>query len=139
MPFGAQVSNPQHYYYEQLLNVGFSLNVAQGSSVNVDITSLTMPWTGTVLVDGYAQVAYTPSVLGCEVWPATAIGPTNAWAGKVTEYTANGGLVVCPFFAQWVNLSAGTFFKLTIQIKCTAANGTVTAQSFVGSLRAQAA
>lgn len=139
MPFGAQSSYPPFYYAEQFLNVSWNTVVAQGATWNANVGSVTMPWTGDVLLDGSVQMNYTSSILGVEVWPASAIGPGNFWAGKLNECHDNGGSLVCPILARWAGLTSGTFLQVTVQVRVTIANGTATATGFVGSLRAQAA
>lgn len=138
MPFGALRSDIQHYYYEQFLWLGLGQTIAQGSSWNVNVGSVIMPWTGDVQLDGWVNFQYTPTIVGVEVWSASGIAPASSYAGAACEYGDNGGWIVCPFFAKWSSVAIGTNLTATLQLKCTVANGTVTAQYFVGSLRAKA-
>jgi hypothetical protein len=140
MPFGALVSNVQHYYYEQAFEVDLgNYGIAEGSAANFNCVDISMPWTGDVMVDLAVQLAYQPNILGAEVWPAASITPTNLWAGKKDEYSVDGGQLVCPMFAKWNNLTIGTYLMIGIQVKVTIANGGVNSIRCVGSMRAQAA
>lgn len=138
MPFGTFTSNIQHYFYESHLWVTWATNIPQNTSWNADVGSIVMPWTGDVEVDGWVNFQFTPTIIGAEVWSASAIAPTSTYNGTCLEYNDNGGWVVCPYFAKWSSLAIGTNLTVTLQLKCTAANGTATARSFVGSLRAKA-
>lgn len=141
MPFGALLSPVQHHYYEQFLNVNLNWQIGQGTSVNLNLGSLTMPWAGDVIFDGYVNMYYDSgaTILSASIAQATAIAATNFWPGVKTETSPNYGWLAIPCFGRWASLPNGTFFQLTIKITVAACNGRAVASHFVGSLRAQAA
>jgi hypothetical protein len=139
MPFGAQLTNQTAVFNERYIYAAWSgIQIAQGQNWQVALASMTMPFTGDILVDLFVEVAYSQTLLACQVWPATPIGPSNFWAGFVTEYNPYGGCFVVPMFGRWSNLAAGTFFDLTIQIKDIVSNGVCTINQCHGFMRAQA-
>ena len=127
--FGQQLSNVQHYYYEQWINIALGWVVPQGSSAsNSNLLSYYMPWQGDILIDGWANCYYDSgaSVLSMACWPASNIGATTLWAGNRTETDGNGGWLSIPCFARWANLAAGTYFTFGLQFNCGAVNGRAT-------------
>ena len=141
MPFGALASEVQHYYYEQFINVTIAQAIAQGGSLNVNAGSLTMPWAGDVIMDGWVQMYYDTgaTILSTSLASATSIAATSFWPGTKTETSPSGGYLVVPCFGRWAGLAKGTFFQNVVKITVGAVNGRAVASSFIGSLRAQAA
>lgn len=99
-----------------------------------------MPFTGDIYVDLYIQVGHDPpsNILAASVWPYTPLGPTNYYAGSITQVDPNGGVYPVPFLGRWANLPAGTYFDLTLEIRCDICNGNMNIQQVQGFLRAQA-
>lgn len=140
MPFGSQLSNQTAPYVERYLYSSWSgVEIGQGTSWQPFITSMTMPFTGDIFVDLWVQLDYGgATILNAEVWPATPIGPSNFFAGKVSQWDLYSGCYPCPMFGRWANLAAGTYFDLTIQIRNNICNGTCKILGLHGFMRAQA-
>lgn len=141
MPFGAQLSDVEHYYFEYYLQVPLNLNIVQGGSgANGNMANLYMPWTGDILIEGWTSCVYEggASILNIDCRAAGNIGPTSQWVGKRTESDGAGGWLAVPFFARWANLARGTYFQFGLQFNVGACNGQARAYSFAGSLKAQA-
>jgi hypothetical protein len=137
VPFGSQVSNVQHYYHEQYVDVGLGQPMGNNSTWDVALSAMTMPWAGDILAEGYFQIEYSNSYTGIEIWPVTPIGPSNFFAGKVAMEDRHAGWFLIPFFGRWAGLAAGTYFQYNLQVRVLIANGTVTVRRYIGSIRAQ--
>jgi hypothetical protein len=140
MPFGAQRSDLQHYYYEAMFSTPLNLVIAQGSNAVSDIYTVSMPWAGDILVDGWMNAYYDSgaTILNMSVGPATSIAPSNYFTGVKTEADAYGGWISVPFFGRWANLAANTYFLLSVRTTIGACNGRAVASHFSGTIRLQA-
>jgi hypothetical protein len=139
MPFGSLISNQTGPFVEQPFNIsGWGVNLSQGQTWSPQVSTFTMPFQGHIFVDLWVQTSYFngATILASSVWPATPLGPTNYYAGKVTQWNINTGTFPVPFFGWWANLAAGTYFDLTINIRCDICNGLMQIQQAHGFIRA---
>jgi hypothetical protein len=92
------------------------VQIVQNQNWRPGLGGMTMPFTGDIFVDLWVQTDYIAGAtyLASSVWPATPIGPTNYYAGKVSQWDNYGGTFPVPFFGRWANLAVGTYFDLTI-------------------------
>lgn len=141
MPFGSLFSHQPAPFVESQISTSWSgVYIGQGTNWRPGITSISMPFTGDIFVDLWVQTSYPApaTILASSVWPYTPIGPTNYFAGKVTQWNPNGGVFPVPFVARWANIAAGTFFQLTLEIRNDICNGNMGIEQVQGFLRAQA-
>jgi hypothetical protein len=140
VPFGSQVNTQTAPFVERHIYSSWDAYIPQQTQWNPFVTSMTMPFTGDIFVDLWVQLEYPQpaTILTVEVWPATPIGPTNFFAGKVSQWDVNSGTFPCPMFGRWANLAAGTYFDLTISIRNQICNGNCRITGCQGFMRAQA-
>jgi hypothetical protein len=141
VPFGSQISNQPSPFIERYISASWSgVQIVQNQNWRPGLGGMTMPFTGDIFVDLWVQTDYIAGAtyLASSVWPATPIGPTNYYAGKVSQWDNYGGTFPVPFFGRWANLAVRTYFDLTIEIRCDVSNGTMNIAGVQGFMRAQA-
>jgi hypothetical protein len=141
VPFGSLLTSQTSPFVERHFYPSWSgVVLNQGGIWRPQIGTFSMPFAGTIFVDLWVQCDYIngATILAGSVWPYTPIGPTNYFAGKVTQWDINTGTFPIPMFGYWANLAAGTYFDLTIEIRNDICNGQMRIAQAQAFLRAQA-